>query len=161
MNTIFRQCTYDDIIELRNFSHKTYFETFAAMNTPENMAAYLHKAFNLEKLHAELLNEASSFYFLYSDNALAGYLKLNEAQAQTEFQDAASLEIERIYVDKRFQGKGFGQHLIDYAIQMAGRKHKEYVWLGVWEQNEKAIRFYKKNGFYKIGSHSFFMGDDE
>ena len=161
MGLFFRQCKQDDIDVLRNLSYRTYFETFAHMNTPEDMEAYLDKAFEIEKLRAELLDVNSSFYFLYYDEKLAGYLKLNEYSAQTDIHDINSLEIERIYVSKEFQGEGLGGYLMDRAISIANLRKKRYVWLGVWEKNEKAIRFYKKNGFYEIGKHSFFMGDDE
>lgn len=125
------------------------------------MKAYLDKSFDIERLRAELLNANSMFYFLYSDGELSGYLKLNEAPAQTDINDGQSLEIERIYIAKEFQGKGLGTELMDRAIDLANMRKKLYVWLGVWEENEKAVLFYKKNGFYQIGTHSFFMGDDE
>lgn len=100
------------------------------------------------------------FFFLYVDDKLAGYLKLNEAPSQTDINDAESLEIERIYVLSCFQGAGLGRYLMEQAIRIAAEREKKYVWLGVWEKNEKAIRFYKKNGFYEIGTHSFVMGED-
>lgn len=161
MNLSFRKCVPEDIETLRDFSSRTYFETFAHMNTFEDMEAYLNKAFETEKLRAELWDTNSSFYFLYSDGKLAGYLKLNEAPAQTDIHDEQSLEIERIYVSKEFQGKGLGGYLMDKAINIAVQRKKAYAWLGVWEENEKALGFYQKNGFYKTGTHSFFMGDDE
>ncbi|WP_124066444.1 GNAT family N-acetyltransferase [Clostridium sp. E02] len=161
MRLFFRQCTQEDICTLREFSYKTYNETFEETNTPSNMKAYLDKSFDIERLRVELLNGNSMFYFLYSDGELSGYLKLNEAPAQTDINDGRSLEIERIYIAKEFQGKGLGTELMDRAIDLANMRKKLYVWLGVWEENEKAVLFYKKNGFYQIGSHSFFMGDDE
>ncbi len=161
MGLLIRQCTLEDIYVLRDFSYRTYFETFSHMNTHSDMQAYLDEAFELERQRSELLNENSSFYFLYSDDVLAGYLKLNEAPAQTDIKDKQSLEIQRIYVSKEFQGKGLGGCLLNKAISTAVLQNKKYVWLGVWEKNEKALRFYKKNGFYRIGAHSFFMGNDE
>lgn len=161
MNLCFRQCTQEDIDTLRDFSYRTFFETFAHLNTPSNMESYLRKAFDIEKLRSELSDENASFYFLYSDEKLAGYLKLNEACAQTDIHDVQSLEIERIYVSKEYQGDGLGSYLMEQAIRIANLHKKRYVWLGVWEKNEKALRFYKKNGFYEIGTHSFFMGDEE
>lgn len=102
-NVRFHRCTIDDLYVLQNFSRRLYFETFAEANTPENMQAYLDHAFALEKLREELLNPHSSFVFLYCNSELAGYMKLNEACAQTDVHDDESLEIERIYVDKKFQ----------------------------------------------------------
>jgi ribosomal protein S18 acetylase RimI-like enzyme len=125
------------------------------------MKEYLKEAFDINKLREELLNPDSSFYFLYADGELAGYLKLNEGMAQTDIHDPASLEIERIYVAKEYQGKGLGSVLINKAINMANTRNKTYIWLGVWEKNKKALGFYQKNGFYPIGTHSFFMGPEE
>ena len=161
MITLFRQCTIDDLAILQPFSRQRYFETFADMNTPENMTAYLDEAFAAEKIRAELSDTNAAFYFLYWDGKLAGYLKLNEAPAQTDLHDEQSLEIERIYVSKEFQGDGLGRYLMDQAISIAIQRKKKYLWLGVWEKNEKALRFYKRNGFYQVGTHSFVMGDDE
>ncbi|WP_196037626.1 GNAT family N-acetyltransferase [Anaerotruncus colihominis] len=159
--TLFRQCTIEDLDILQPFSRQRYFETFSDMNTPENMTAYLDEAFALEKIRAELSDANAAFYFLYWDGKLAGYLKLNEAPAQTDLHDEQSLEIERIYVSEEFQGEGLGRYLMDQAISIAIQRKKKYVWLGVWEKNEKALRFYRRNGFYQIGTHSFVMGDDK
>ena len=81
---LFRHCSIEDLEVLQSFSRQRYFETFAGLNSPENMAAYLDKAFAMEKLRAELLDENTAFYFLYSDGKLAGYLKVNEAASQTD-----------------------------------------------------------------------------
>ncbi len=159
-NVRFRRCTIDDLYVLQNFSRRLYFETFAEANTPENMQAYLDHAFALEKLREELLNPHSSFVFLYCNSELAGYMKLNEACAQTDVHDDESLEIERIYVDKKFQGEGLGRALMSRAIDTAAERGKKYVWLGVWEKNEKALRFYERTGFRQVGTHVFVMGDD-
>ena len=161
MPVTLRRCTADDLDILRALSISTYSETFSHMNTPENMDAYLSQAFHAEKLRGELQDPHSEFYFLYHDDRLAGYLKLNEAPSQTDLNDAASLEIERIYVSADAQGEGLGRFLMDHAIATAAARKKQYLWLGVWEKNKKAIRFYENNGFYKVGTHSFFMGEEE
>ena len=87
MSLSLRLCTIEDIDMLCDFSRKTYFETFAHMNTLEDMEAYLNKAFDMNKIRAELMDVNSSFFFLYFDDKLAGYLKLNEAPAQTNIND--------------------------------------------------------------------------
>ena len=98
----FRKCTIEDLAELRALSSRAFFETFAAQNKPEDMETYLKDAFSEEKMRAELLEPGSTFYFLLVDSELAGYLKLNECGAQTDIHSPDSLEIERIYLDKRF-----------------------------------------------------------
>jgi ribosomal protein S18 acetylase RimI-like enzyme len=131
------------------------------MNTPLNMKAYLDQSFNIDKLRGELSNSDSSFYFLYADRELTGYLKLNESPSQTDINDIRSLEIERIYVAREFQGEGLGKVLMNKAVNIATARKKIFVWLGVWEKNDRAVLFYRKNGFYEVGTHSFFMGEDE
>ena len=150
MNLLFRQCIHEDIYVLRDFSYKTYNETFAHMNTLSNMKAYLDKSFDIEKLRAELINTNSLFYFLYSDEELTGYLKLNEAPSQTDINDGKSLEIERIYIAKEFQSKGLGSNLLDRAINIANMRKKLYVWLGVWEKNENPFFFTERMDFMKL-----------
>ena len=159
MDIAFKQCTQADLFDLRALSRRTFRETFAADNTPAALQAHLDRAYALEKLRAELSNPYSQFWFLYEKGSLAGYLKLNEAPAQTELHDPVSLEIERIYVARAFQGHGLGGMLMARAIETAQARGKRYIWLGVWEKNKKARSFYQKHGFRKIGSHPFSVGD--
>ncbi len=161
MKLIFRECGVEDLVTLHKLSCKTYSDTFGSMNTPANLKAYLEEAYDMSKLRAELSDHNSSFYFLYYKEELSGYLKLNEYKAQTDLNDPQSIEIERIYVAKEFQGKGLGNVLMSKAIDLAKERKKIYLWLGVWEKNDKAILFYTKNGFYEIGKHSFYMGEEE
>jgi ribosomal protein S18 acetylase RimI-like enzyme len=160
MNICIRPCTVEDAETLKDLATKAFCETFAPLNTPENMDAYLQEAYNLPKLRRELEDGNQEFYFSYADGVLAGYLKVNEAPSQAEFNDPKALEIERIYVLKSFYGTGVGQFLMDAALEMARTRGKEYTFLGVWEYNLRARRFYEKNGFYRFGAHTFVMGDD-
>lgn len=155
-----RKCTSDDAVEVQQIGWKAYQETFAAMNSKETMDAYRNEAFKIGKITDELLNPASCFYFVEVERQLAGCLKVNESLAQTELQDPLSLEVERIYVLQAFQKMGLGRRLMDQAMEFALEKGKKYLWLGVWEKNCKAIQFYKKLGFVRIGIHDFVMGDE-
>jgi len=156
-----KSCTLEDLQTLQEISLDTFNETFKEQNSPENMSAYMEKAFNLEQLKSELSNPSSQFFFVYYHDEVAGYLKVNTTDAQTEEMDNDSLEIERIYVKNKFQKLGLGKYLFNIAIEMAVDSSKEKVWLGVWEKNENAIAFYKKLGFVQTGEHSFYMGDEE
>lgn len=151
----------DDIIALRDISVRTFFETFSEQNSASDMQKYLDNNLNVEQLTLELQDQNSEFYFAILDNEVIGYLKINHGQAQTELKDKASLEIERIYVLKEFLGKGVGQVLYNAAIDIAKQRNINYVWLGVWEHNPRAIAFYKKNGFIEFDKHVFKLGDDE
>ena len=155
-----KKCTLQDLDSLRKISIETFYQTFADMNTAENMSAYLESAYNEEKLYKELCNPDSSFFFLYVDECLAGYMKLNDYPSQTDINDSDALELERLYILKEFQGARLGNNLMNYAIQNASERGKKYIWLGVWEHNERAKHFYNKHGFYRIGAHSFVVGDD-
>lgn len=161
MEYAIRECTMEDLPLLRNISYQTYDDTFREMNTVSSMIAYLEQAFDIHKLRGELSNSNSLFYFLHKEDEAAGYLKLNEYKVQTDINDPNSLEVERIYILKKFQGQGLGSILLNKAVEIASLRDKHYIWLGVWEKNNRAISFYKKKGFYKMGTHSFFMGDEE
>ena len=157
---IIKKAEIADAETLLNFSKKTFYEFFAHLNNPANMEAYSAVAFTLQRMLAELSNPDSHFYFAMLDNQLVGYLKLNFAGAQTEFRDEKALEIERIYVSGEHHGKHIGKQLLNFAVDIDVKKQFNYVWLGVWEHNHKAIGFYEHNGFRSFSSHEFLLGDD-
>ncbi len=160
-NIEIRKITTNDLDELQKIGRLTFYETFASGNTEENMNKYLDESFSFTKLTAELSDNNAEFYFATIDNKVIGYLKLNFGQSQTELKDNKAVEIERIYVLKEYRGKGVGQMLYDQAIKIARQKNADYVWLGVWEENPRAINFYKKNGFVEFDKHIFKLGNDE
>lgn len=155
-----KKVTCIDIDRLQKIGRQTFFETFASENNEENMKKYLDEGFSIEQLTAELNDNNAEFYFATLDDNVIGYLKLNFGPSKTELQDDKGLEIERIYVLKDFHGKSVGQLLYDKAIEIARQKCAAYVWLGVWEENFRAINFYKKNGFVPFGKHIFKLGSD-
>lgn len=153
--------TLNHVEKLQKISRQTFSDTFSAVNTGENMKKYIDEQFSLEQLTKELNNKNAAFYFAMLDNNAIGYLKLNFGQAQTELKDDKAVEIERIYVLKNFHGKNVGQILYEKAMKIARQMNADYVWLGVWEENARAIRFYKKNGFVEFDKHIFILGDDQ
>jgi diamine N-acetyltransferase len=156
-----KKCTLEDSHKLQEISYETFNETFKLQNSPENMNAYLERAFNLKQLEKELSHISSQFFFIYFNNEVAGYLKVNTDDDQSEEMGDESLEIERIYIKNEFQKHGLGKYLLNKAMEIAMECNKKKIWLGVWEKNENAIAFYKKMGFVQIGAHSFYMGDEE
>jgi ribosomal protein S18 acetylase RimI-like enzyme len=146
--------------ELQQISKQTFYETFADVNTAENMQKFLQEAYAIDKLRAEMQNPDSAFYFARQESNVIGYLKINVGKSQTELKDTDSLEIERIYVLKEYHGMKVGQMLYEKALDIAREKNCQYLWLGVWEKNARAISFYKKNGFVEFGQHEFILGDD-
>jgi diamine N-acetyltransferase len=156
-----RRASIKDLYQLQEIGRLTFTEAFAALNSEENFNQYLKKAFSLEKLTTELLDSNSEFYFAVFQSVVMGYLKLNFGPSQTDIQDNKSVEIERIYVLKAHQGKKVGQFLLDFALKLSKLANAEYVWLGVWEENPKAIKFYQKNGFAEFDRHTFKLGNEE
>lgn len=160
-NITIEKVTIQNIIQLQEIGRKTFYETFSESNSQEDMKSYLENSFSIKKLTEELNDKNAEFYFSKIDNTIIGYLKLNFGQSQTELKDHKSVEIERIYVLKEFHGKKVGQLLYNKAIEIAKQKNANYVWLGVWEKNQRAISFYKKNNFVAFDQHIFKLGDDE
>jgi ribosomal protein S18 acetylase RimI-like enzyme len=160
MNVIIRQASPFDLVALQAIGQKTFAETFAANNSEENLASYLEEGFCEDKLGEELRNENSQFYFALQKEEVIGYLKVNWADAQSENQDPNALEIERIYVLQQYHGTQVGALLYEQALAIAQARKAPYIWLGVWEENPRAIRFYQKQGFVEFGEHIFQLGDD-
>lgn len=161
MNTLqILPATLEDLAALQAIGRKTFVETFAANNSEENLAAYLAEGFSEQKLEAELQNEDSLFYFALQGEKVIGYLKVNFGDAQSEKQDPDALEIERIYVLQQYHGTQVGGLLYEQALAIAKAREAPYMWLGVWEENPRAIRFYQKQGFVEFGEHIFQLGDD-
>ena len=157
----FQRVKKTDLLALQEISRQTFFDAFAEVNTHEDMNHYLEVNLSMVQLTLEFSNPSTSFYFAKSGNEILAYLKLNEAEAQTEKRDILSMEIERIYVRKEYQNRGVGQFLLDYSIQITKDKQLKLIWLGVWEHNVSAIRFYERNQFQFFGEHSFMLGSDK
>ncbi|MBT2770863.1 GNAT family N-acetyltransferase [Halomonas sp. ISL-60] len=161
MTVTIKKCEHGDVQKLQEISIETFTDTFKDQNSPENMKSYLERAFNTKQLEEELSNTSSAIFFLHFNEEVAGYLKINTDEAQSEKMGEESLEIERIYIKNKFQKLGLGKHLLNKAMDITREQDKKSIWLGVWEKNNNAIAFYKKMGFKQTGTHSFYMGDEE
>ncbi len=146
---------------LQSIGKETFYETFAQHNSEQEMQNYLDKSFASDKLTDELNNPDSQFFIAWEEGIPVGYLKVNTGKAQTELQDETSLEIERIYVKSSHHGKKVGQILFEKALEIAQTEKKKSLWLGVWEENLRAVNFYRKNGFVEFDKHIFRLGNDE
>jgi ribosomal protein S18 acetylase RimI-like enzyme len=160
INIVIKKATLNDIEQLQEIGRKTFVETFSELNTTENMNQYIKDSFSEEKINSELEDKNSEIYFAVLENKIIGYLKLNFGLSQTELKDEKATEIERIYVLKEFHGKNIGQALFEQAIKIAQQQKSNYIWLGVWEENPRAISFYKKNNFKEFDKHIFVLGTD-
>jgi ribosomal protein S18 acetylase RimI-like enzyme len=153
--------TLNDIEALVQIGRQTFEETFSNTNSPDNMAKYLEEGFSVDKLTEEVRNIDSQFYFARLNEQEIGYLKINTGYSQTEALNNEALEIERIYVLAAYHGHKVGQVLYNKSMQVAEERKAPFVWLGVWEKNPRAIRFYEKNGFVAFDKHVFKLGEDE
>lgn len=155
-----RKASIRDFSVLNKIGRQTFTETFHDTNTEENLRKYLDESFDDKKLKEELSNPSTWIYLASLEDKVVGYLKVNFGQAQTEFKHDGWFEIERIYVVREYWGKTIGQALLDFALALASEQKCSCVWLGVWEKNYRAIRFYEKNGFLPFDKHIFQVGND-
>jgi ribosomal protein S18 acetylase RimI-like enzyme len=155
-----RLATTDDAALLCTFGAKAFRDTFGAANTEENMNLYVNANFTQEKLRQELIDPLSVFLTVYDGETLAGYVKLGTGHEPAALGPKRALEIERIYAGASYLGKRVGLTLMNAAIRHARMNGFEVLWLGVWEHNVKARRFYEKYGFETFGSHIFVLGTD-
>ena len=151
----------ESVQALREISCETYYDTFKeSIVNPQDMEDFLRDAYSIETLSQELENPESEFFFLYQEDRLVGYLKLNVGAVQTEQGVAENtLEIQRIYVRPSEKRQGFGTVLMDFAMQHAKEAGFDSVWLGVWEHNDAAQAFYKGHGFVRVGEHVYWTGN--
>ncbi len=161
MELDFQKCCEKDIPVLSKISRETFTDAFAVQNNPRDFQDYIHKAFSHSTLKRELNTKASHFFFIYLKKQLIGYFKLNEFDAQSELKQPEGIELERIYIIHKHQGKNLGTKTLLEALKIARQKEKQYIWLGVWEHNLDAIRFYQKHGFIKFDAHPYYIGNDK
>lgn len=161
MQLVFKKCSVNDLDRLVQISKATFIDAFETDNNPDDFKVYIDFAFNKSKLTEELENPFTTFYFVYAENNLVGYFKLNENDAQSDLKGKDSLELERIYVVPEFQDKGIGNSILQRVKELASKTTKTFLWLGVWEHNKAAIKFYETNGFSKFGMHPYFIGKDK
>jgi ribosomal protein S18 acetylase RimI-like enzyme len=161
MNLQLKRCTKEDIPLLATISERTFRDAFEDQNNPDDFEQHIKSAFSLNTIRKEVLNEHAAFYFVKDKDEVLGFFKVNNYGAQTDIHDEQSLELERIYILSDYQGRGIGSWIMEQVISMARAAGKSYIWLGVWEANIKAIRFYEKLGFATFGKHPFYIGQDK
>lgn len=157
---IIRLATADDAELIADLSHRTFYDSFARFNTKENMDKFMNLQFPKEALMAEVENGDNIFLIAYLENEPVGYVRLCESNKPPELGNTDAIEIVRIYSEQKTIGKGIGRALMLKCIEIAKEKNKKVIWLGVWENNENALSFYKKFGFEQFGHHIFMLGDD-
>ncbi|MFT3681140.1 MAG: GNAT family N-acetyltransferase [Ferruginibacter sp.] len=155
-----RRATLNDAEELSSLSKTTFAETFSGTCTEDDMQYFLETYFNVEQVAKELADENDYYFFAEVDGAIAGYVRFKEEHDSfPEVKKWKSIELKRIYVTQPFHGKGIAQQLISFVETFAKKRGYGLLWLGVWEHNYKAKRFYEKSGFVDSGyTHDFPIG---
>lgn len=149
----------EDASMIADLSRDTFYETYAEENTPENMVKFMHYQFSKEQLMDEVGKKENHFFLAYINDAVVGYIKLKDA-THKHFGDNNGVEISRFYARKAFIGKGVGKTLMETALNYAQKNGKEWIWLVVWKQNTRAIRFYESFGYCIFEECTFVLGDD-
>lgn len=149
-----------DVNTIRDLSIATFAETFASLNTEEDMEQYNERHFSTDELQREIDNPDSTFMVAKVDGVPAGYMKVNVGDAQTEEMLGNRMEVQRLYILRQYKRNGLGARFMHTAFDMARAQGKSVIWLGVWEHNDAAIAFYKRMGFVQFGSHDFVLGED-
>lgn len=155
-----KKCSLDDILELQKIYRQTFFETFSEQNSEENMRIFLDKAYSEEKLKSEIEDKESETFLAVENQKIFGVLKINTGNAETESGLENSLEIQRIYILKESKGLGIGTVFMNLAEKKARELGVSFIWLGVWEKNFPAQKFYTDKGFRRFSEHAFVLGDD-
>ena len=150
----------EDAAMLTALGKKTFYDSFAEMNTKEDMEIYLARNFHVQQLEPEINDRKNSFLIVESRREVVGFAKMRKSEPPDELRGENCIEIERIYAVKDSIGKGVGTILMQSCLRKATDEGFESVWLGVWEHNLRAIAFYEKWGFVRFGSHPFMLGND-
>jgi ribosomal protein S18 acetylase RimI-like enzyme len=159
MPTTIRHATPDDAPALSRFASRTFRDTFAGQNTPEDMRAYLSAAFSHTRQLSEINDPAMVTLIAEEGAELIGYAQLRVSAPPSCVPEAQAIELVRLYVDRARHGRGVAHTLMQAVLEAAAARGGA-IWLGVWEHNPRAIAFYQKWGFADVGSHTFQLGDD-
>jgi GNAT superfamily N-acetyltransferase len=159
-NVVIRRGKAGDAALLAELGARTFSETFATDNSPEDMAAYLASAFSHEQQTAELADATSLFLIAETDGVANGYAMLRSGNVLESISGDKPIELVRLYVSQASLGSGVGAALMQASIDEATQRGYKMLWLGVWERNARARTFYRKWNFHEIGTHIFQLGKD-
>ncbi len=148
-----------DLPALRKLAISIFTATYETHNNREDFKAYMYEAFSDGKIESEFLETGTQFFVAMEADELVGYARVRESTEVNHLLGESNMELQRLYVDKPWQGKGIADQLIA-ACEDYARASKDWIWLDVWERNPKAINFYRKHGYEKFSEHTFLLGQD-
>ena len=151
----------EDAAALAALAERTFRDTFAADNTPEDMTAHVAQAYSPAHQARELVDPAHTTLVSESPTGeLTAYAQLRDCAAPACVTGPAPLELRRFFVAAAHHGKGLAQELMTAVLEAAARRGAATLWLGVWEHNPRALAFYRKFCFVDVGAHTFVLGSD-
>ncbi len=161
MEITIRRILLRDAAALAEISRQTFYDTFTGTCTEEDMQSFLEQYFNLAQVQTELTNADDYYFFAEADGRPVAYIRFMEDYNNWELvKKWKALELKRLYVIQQYHGKGIAQQLMDFFILFAQQNKYQVIWLGVWEHNARAQKFYEKYGFADSGHrHDFPIGD--
>ena len=165
MTTRIRPASVADASRLSELGAATFRETFEGENAPADMERYLTDAFTPERQAAEIEDHAGLVLVaerqgLRGDPEMVGYAHIVSGPPPPAVRGPAPMELKRLYVARAWHGHGVAQALMDAALDAARARGAQTLWLGVWERNPRAVAFYRKYGFTRVGEHAFVLGAD-
>ncbi len=155
-----RRAVADDAVALAVLAERTFVDAFGSRNRPEDLALHCAKSYGQGIQLAEILDADLATFVVERAGELLAYLLLGWGEAPAAVVGSRPFEIRRFYVDAPWHGRGLAKDLLATALACASERHADTVWLGVWEENPRAIAFYRKCGFKVVGSHLFVVGSD-
>ncbi len=157
-----RQATAEDAKLLTDLAYTTFWDAFAhhPKNAPDDLNHYMRQAFNVEQTAIELADDRNIFLIAEIESETAGYSKIIIDIIEPGITATSPIELSRLYSHQKFLGQGVGQTLMNACFERAHEENRDVMWLGVWEHNPRAQRFYEKNGFRIVGKHTFQLGSD-
>jgi ribosomal protein S18 acetylase RimI-like enzyme len=157
----FRPGTSDDAAALAELAARTFAETFAESNTPDDLALFLVTAYGRDQQLAELQDPSVTTLIVeQAGGGMIGFAQVREQTPPPSVTGTPSQELWRFYVAREWHGRGIAGALMDAVRADARNRQVTTLWLGVWERNARAIAFYSKCGFRRVGAKEFWVGTD-
>jgi ribosomal protein S18 acetylase RimI-like enzyme len=158
--TSVRRGVAGDAAALAELAARTFVDTFGHANDPADMANYLASAYGVRQQSAELEDPDVVTLLAFRGDRLVGYAQVRRRPPPACVVAERPIELRRFYIDRAEHGRGVARALMDEAHRAVRALGGQHVWLGVWERNARAIAFYRKRGFVRVGSHDFYVGSD-
>lgn len=155
-----RPATLADAATLTELGTRTFRDTFAADNTPEDLEAFLASHYRPEIQEAELKDPGNLYLLAEVSGVPAGFALLRDGAREQCVQAERPLNLSRLYVDRPFLGARAGAALMLRCLEEGRARGHDVLWLGVWERNTRALAFYSRWGFTEVGEMHFLLGND-